>query len=519
MPTVTDPNNPLGLTVAAPGYLPPDQRAPVRDPDLGWSDGMQVGGPGVPLSSLPVDTQNSVTAAQQNWADMDRSYYAAREQDPLPLVLGAAGLIAAPFALGALGVGAGAAGAGAGAAGGASTAGALGAGAAGAGTAAGLGTAAGFTVPELVVSAAGAGLSVPAIAAATGLTAAGVTSILAQGGSPTVSSAGGDNALTGSAGGDTVPASTVPELTVQAPAGATSAGIPAVLGGAGVAGAGGLAAGASNPSVDEMTVTAQPGGDPASKVSPLLPPAIIAGSGIAGLMGAISSGSPSNIGDWIKANPAQAAALGLGVAGVVGSLTGSGTPSGDFSIPTGDGAPGTLSSLAPNFSAALPAPTNAPHTLRPLPQGVNWNRYAIDGPSQSFFTDVPQSPAPQFAVMSRSQTKQNAADRLGLPDIASLTAKFAGPGYAKGGRMDFAVHGAGDGRSDSIPARLSDGEYVMDAETVSMLGDGSSKAGAKKLDRMRVNLRKAKGKQLARGRFSVTAKDPEHYYRGGRTDA
>jgi hypothetical protein len=92
--------------------------------------------------------------------------------------------------------------------------------------------------------------------------------------------------------------------------------------------------------------------------------------------------------------------------------------------------------------------------------------------------------------------------------------------YKKGGsatRSQFAVRGPGTGRSDSIPAALSDGEYVMDAETVALLGDGSSKAGAKKLDAMRGNLRKAKGRNLAKGRFSVNAKAPEAYLSGGRT--
>jgi len=91
-------------------------------------------------------------------------------------------------------------------------------------------------------------------------------------------------------------------------------------------------------------------------------------------------------------------------------------------------------------------------------------------------------------------------------------------GYARGSsRKSFAVEGPGTGRSDDIPAVLSDGEYVIDAETVALLGDGSSKAGAKKLDEMRVNLRKHKGRNLAKGKFSVNAKRPEKYLSGGRT--
>jgi hypothetical protein len=90
---------------------------------------------------------------------------------------------------------------------------------------------------------------------------------------------------------------------------------------------------------------------------------------------------------------------------------------------------------------------------------------------------------------------------------------------AKGGsskRTEFAVNGPGTGRSDDIPAVLSDGEYVIDAETVALLGDGSNKAGAKKLDELRVKVRKHKGQKLAKGRFSANAKKPEAYLSGGR---
>lgn len=76
------------------------------------------------------------------------------------------------------------------------------------------------------------------------------------------------------------------------------------------------------------------------------------------------------------------------------------------------------------------------------------------------------------------------------------------------------VRGGGTGTSDSIPARLSDGEYVIDAQTVSMLGDGSSDAGAKKLDAMREEIRKHKGKALAKGKFAPQAKGPLSYVKG-----
>jgi hypothetical protein len=80
--------------------------------------------------------------------------------------------------------------------------------------------------------------------------------------------------------------------------------------------------------------------------------------------------------------------------------------------------------------------------------------------------------------------------------------------------MGHYVRGGGTGTSDSIPARLSDGEYVIDAQTVSMLGDGSSDAGAKRLDEMRAAIRKHKGKALAQGKFAPSAKGPLSYARG-----
>ena len=73
-----------------------------------------------------------------------------------------------------------------------------------------------------------------------------------------------------------------------------------------------------------------------------------------------------------------------------------------------------------------------------------------------------------------------------------------------------------DGRSDNVLARLSPDEYVVDAETVGMLGNGSSSAGAKRLDKMRQNVRAHKGGALVKGNFSPNAKSPEQYMSGGR---
>jgi hypothetical protein len=87
-------------------------------------------------------------------------------------------------------------------------------------------------------------------------------------------------------------------------------------------------------------------------------------------------------------------------------------------------------------------------------------------------------------------------------------------GRARGGALTRFVSGPGDGRSDSIPAQLSDGEYVLTAEDVALIGDGSSKAGAQRLDSWRQELRKHKGKALAKGKISPNAKKPSAYLKG-----
>lgn len=71
--------------------------------------------------------------------------------------------------------------------------------------------------------------------------------------------------------------------------------------------------------------------------------------------------------------------------------------------------------------------------------------------------------------------------------------------FAKGGGPRY-LNGEGDGMSDDIPAiidgkqpaRLADGEFVIPADVVSHLGNGSSKAGAKKLYSMMDRIRKAR---------------------------
>ena len=82
--------------------------------------------------------------------------------------------------------------------------------------------------------------------------------------------------------------------------------------------------------------------------------------------------------------------------------------------------------------------------------------------------------------------------------------------YARHPTRGFAVGGAGTGQSDDIPTMLSDGEYVIDADTVAALGDGSSKAGALALDKMREEIRKHK-RSAPTDKIPPKAKSPLEY--------
>jgi hypothetical protein len=80
-------------------------------------------------------------------------------------------------------------------------------------------------------------------------------------------------------------------------------------------------------------------------------------------------------------------------------------------------------------------------------------------------------------------------------------------GYAKGGSPRL-LKGPGDGMSDDIPAtiankqpaRLADGEFVVPADVVSHLGNGSTDAGAKHLYKMMDKVRRARTGKKAQGK-------------------
>ena len=114
------------------------------------------------------------------------------------------------------------------------------------------------------------------------------------------------------------------------------------------------------------------------------------------------------------------------------------------------------------------------------------------------------------AALTRLGGMQKKANVKGLPALKAVAKPLGNieeaakggvmsslGGYSDGGRM---LKGPGDGMSDSIPgviggkqpARLADGEFVVPADVVSHLGNGSTDAGARKLYTMMDKIRKAR---------------------------
>lgn len=85
---------------------------------------------------------------------------------------------------------------------------------------------------------------------------------------------------------------------------------------------------------------------------------------------------------------------------------------------------------------------------------------------------------------------------------------------ASGGALGL-LRGGQPGQEDKVPIDASHGEYVFDADTVSALGDGNTEAGAKKLDEMRMEIRKHK-RSAPVNKIPPKAKSPLAYMKGGK---
>ena len=208
----------------------------------------------------------------------------------------------------------------------------------------------------------------------------------------------------------------------------------------------------------------------------------------------------------------------------VDTFGGSAYPTGDNGLPT-DITPSVTTTVTPAVTATIGGGGGLPTTTTPAAAGVagtlpdvnkllaedstkyaspvkpylqpNW--ITTGSPSQSsLWTGLD----PKLVnILSRSmanggqvhpQLQRILADRGYEMNPVEMVAGPEDRYYARHAKRGFAVNGPGTGQSDDIPTMLADGEYVFDADTVAALGDGSSKAGAQALDKMREEIRKHK---------------------------
>ena len=196
---------------------------------------------------------------------------------------------------------------------------------------------------------------------------------------------------------------------------------------------------------------------------------------------------------------------------------------------------GTLAKLALPAMALLSSGQKAKTVAQPTmsasqqeffnrpPSTWDWNKIQQEandqGISVSQFVaqNISKLSAGSFNTADSYQPIVNATAPPITPDLAVNMGSEQSVGAAHGGalsRISNLARGSGSGRDDTINARLSDGEYVIDAETVALLGDGSTDSGAKRLDEMRKQVRMQKGKALSKGKFSPNAKSPLAYLKG-----
>jgi hypothetical protein len=160
-----------------------------------------------------------------------------------------------------------------------------------------------------------------------------------------------------------------------------------------------------------------------------------------------------------------------------------------------DGGPNKGKYLSPNFQGYDPKRPNPYYR----PTGLGYAAGGMIDPMQ-------QMPNGGLAALQGMRDGYGASQTMD-GNIPQMAGGGEIGGYSDGGRM---LKGPGDGMSDSIPgvignkqpARLADGEFVVPADVVSHLGNGSTDAGAKRLYSMMDNVRKARtgtkkqGKQI-----------------------
>lgn len=154
------------------------------------------------------------------------------------------------------------------------------------------------------------------------------------------------------------------------------------------------------------------------------------------------------------------------------------------------------------------------------PQQQQWANSYFNSPRQARTLQVGQS-TPSSMVAGRGYARGGSVLDMLPPNVVNALMyqnPEHGERFAEGGDVEpqgalGLLYGEGGGQDDKIEARLSPGEYVFDADTVSALGDGSNEAGAAILDEWRQNIRSHK-RSAPETEIPPPAHDPNEYLPG-----
>lgn len=230
-----------------------------------------------------------------------------------------------------------------------------------------------------------------------------------------------------------------------------------------------------------------------------------------GVTGALPTGMQGMFGGQAAAAPAVSSSVSPNLSGFTGGVTAGGgtTPAGIGAatpVPPVSVTPTTAVPVPPVSSAAptslSPTANVTPVVMQPPPQGIM--QTATNWMSQHPYLTAGGAALLGGALLSSSEEKPTKSSRREVTDEEIAAQRFApgtfnvyraprvnvvptfSPAYAaQGGEIDARrgghLSGPGTGTSDSIPARLSDGEFVMTAKAVRGAGDGSRMKGAKRM--------------------------------------
>ena len=256
------------------------------------------------------------------------------------------------------------------------------------------------------------------------------------------------------------------------------------------------------------------------------------GAGIGGLSNGVSGALMGGLTG--AATPYVTSALGFGgtgyadhsgsaVAGLLGGSSG-GSDAGAATASSGGAGGGLGGLMSGGLGGMSPQKLGAITALLSAFAPRNGNSYQRAAAGQNAQAQAAFNQHLQPVVFNRVQTPMTQSQYMnygynpGVQQLQNNELPTTAQSYARGGKIrqnpnQGQPQGQSplDGRADVVPAKLSHGEYIMDAGTVSALGNGSTDAGAQALDQMRQNIRQHIGPSLAKGQFPPDAKSPLQY--------